>query len=394
MAEQGQDTINITLIYRKLNGILTATEEERLQKWLEASAEHRRYFEQMRRYLEQVPECVVSEDEIDEAWEVLAGKVVSRRRRSWRIWGVYGTSVAAMFVLCLGGWMLWKGMPAPEKGEVREIVRNEIVPGQRVAILELANGEAHRLGVAGLQEKQIGNHITVDSCRLSYVRPDTQSLQVAYNRLSVPRGGEYQLKLEDGTKVWLNSDSRLKYPEVFVGSLREVFLEGEAYFEVAADSLKPFVVYAGEQQVKVLGTGFGITYYADEPFQTVTLVKGKVEVGFHESELGGFVLSPGKQVVYERNSRRVSCKNVDVREYVAWKDGKYVFAQKRLEEILNTLSRWYDFQVFYQNARCKDILFSGEIKRFEHFGSILDLIQKTSDVRFDIRGNTVQVMAN
>ncbi|MDE7373928.1 MAG: FecR domain-containing protein, partial [Odoribacter sp.] len=250
MVGQGQDVINITLIYRKLNGELTASEEDRLQKWLEASAEHRRYFERMRRYVEQLPECAVSEDEIDKAWKALAGKVASRQRRSWRILGVYGTSVAAMIVLCLGGWMLWKGMSEPEKGKVGEIVRNEIVPGQHMAILELANGESHRLGITGLQEKQIGTHIMVDSCRLSYVRPDSsdsQSLQIAYNKLSVPRGGEYQLKLEDGTRVWLNSDSRLKYPEVFVGNLREVFWEGEAYFEVAADSLRPFVVNAGEQ---------------------------------------------------------------------------------------------------------------------------------------------------
>ena len=387
MAEQGQDTINITLIYRKLNGILTATEEERLQKWLEASAEHRRYFEQMRRYLEQVPECVVSEDEIDEAWEVLAGKVVSRRRRSWRIWGVYGTSVAAMFVLCLGGWMLWKGMPAPEKGEVREIVRNEIVPGQRVAILELANGEAHRLGVAGLQEKQIGNHITVDSCRLSYVRPDSQSLQIAYNRLSVPRGGEYQLKLEDGTKVWLNSDSRLKYPEVFVGSLREVFLEGEAYFEVAADSLKPFVVNADEVAVTVLGTRFNVATYAERRGVETTLVAGSVRVCNGEKEV---MLASGEQALAD-NKGEIVKRQVDTRMFVSWIEGIFEFEAMPLSEIMERLARWYDIEFRFDSKDLYERCFTGVFKRDENLNGILKVIEKTTNVRFDIKGSEVVV---
>ncbi|MDE6451450.1 MAG: DUF4974 domain-containing protein, partial [Odoribacter sp.] len=207
-------------------------------------------------------------------------------------------------------------------------------------------------------------------------------------------GGEYQLKLEDGTKVWLNSDSHLKYPEAFVGRQREVFLEGEAYFEVAQNIQKPFIVRAGNQMIKVLGTGFGITYYTDEEVQTVTLVHGKVEVGFREVDQSSFILCPGQQISYNRSNHQVKYENVDVWEHIAWKDGKYVFNKKRLEDMLNTLSRWYDFQVFYRDDRCKDILFSGEIRRFENFSSILELIQKTSDVRFVVTGDMVQVIKN
>lgn len=395
MMEQNRKAIPISLIYKKFSKKLTEKEEKEFQEWLGESPAHAGYFERMRYYFEQMPEAGVSEKEVDDAWNAFSGKVVLRRSRmrTRRMW--YGAGVAAMITVLLGVWMLWKGTGA-EVPRLQEQTAGgpEITPGQYAATLELAGGELHRLGNTGRTETCIREHIVADSGRLSYVRPDSRSMQVVYNKLSVPRGGEYQLKLEDGTRVWLNSASQLKYPEVFVGRQREVFLEGEAYFEVAADTLRPFVVHAGNQLVKVLGTGFGMTYYADEACQTVTLVKGKVEVGFREAVQDKFILTPGKQMVYDRNSHRVACKKVDVREYVAWKDGKYVFTQKRLEEILNTLSRWYDFQVFYQNARCKDILFSGEIKRFENFRSILELIQKTSDVSFGIRDNTVQVMAN
>lgn len=384
-----RERLPIELLYKKLENTLSDKENEEVEQWLMVSA-HRKYFEQLERFFN-LPECAeVSEQELYGAWQVLCKRIY---RYSWRrkrkISGIIAVAASLFMGICI--WALFFRSVESSNPEERIVC---IVPGKHCATLELADGEIHQLGGVEMREKRIDSHILVDSGQLSYIRPDSQKLQVVYNKLSVPRGGEYQLKLEDGTKVWLNSDTRLRYPEVFIDKQREVFLEGEAYFEVAQNTQQPFIVHAGNQTVKVLGTGFGMTYYADEEVQTVTLVHGKVEVGFGEADRRNIVLCPGKQFLYNRTNHQVKCEDVDVRKYVAWKDGKYVFAKKRLKDMLNTLSRWYDFQVFYRDDRCKDILFSGEIRRFENFSSILELIQKTSDVRFVVTGNMVQVIHN
>lgn len=158
----------------------------------------------------------------------------------------------------------------------------QIRPGQRNAILELADGKVYNL--TSLEyggNNRISENIIVDSCCLDYLRPDTLiPVALAWHKVIVPRGGEFQISLEDGTRVWLNSESTLKYPEVFTGTTREVFLEGEAYFEVARNTNCPFIVHSGIQNIRVLGTSFGITNYADDQNLTTTLVSGKVQVEF------------------------------------------------------------------------------------------------------------------
>lgn len=189
----------------------------------------------------------------------------------------------------------------------------------------------------------------------------------------------------------MNSESRLRYPVAFFNDTREVYLEGEAYFEVQRDANRPFIVHAGEQKVTVLGTSFGISCYASEVNDYTTLVSGKVKVDFERGKQS-FVLEPGMQVAYDKKSGIATERKVDVAEFVAWKNGKYVFKQKRLEDILSTLSRWYDFEVFYQNEDVKESLFSGELRRFDDFNYLLRLIERTSDVKFIIDKKVVRVM--
>ena len=271
----------------------------------------------------------------------------------------------------------------------------KIIPGQYNAVLEMADGATYQLGEQQyfLQERT-GNQIKVDSTVLSYLPVNNKSglsQDIVYNKLSVPKGGEYRIELEDGTKVWINSASRLRYPVVFSGDTREVYLEGEAYFEVRRDSSRPFIVHAGDQRVTVLGTSFGMTCYANEVNDYTTLVSGKVKVELQQGKQA-FVLKPGTQVEYNKESGMVRERRVDVAEFVAWKEGKYVFKQKRLEDILSTLSRWYDFEVFYQNSEMKEVLFSGELRRFDDFNYLLQLIERTSDVKFIIDKKVVQVV--
>lgn len=388
-----KNEISIELIYKKIDGVLNKQEEELFRNWMESSHEHKEYFERLRYFYDVEGDQGVSPKELEDGWKDFVKRAdlykrADRRKVVSRLVAV----AASVVVLVVVGWIFGTKQNSTS-GSVHPKEYTGIVPGHQTAILELADGKTYELGsVLEQRENIIGENIIVDSCLLSYVKADSPSAIVpAYNKLTVPRGGEYQLKLEDGTKIWLNSDTRLKYPAAFAGKIREVFLEGEAYFEVAKDSSRPFVVHAGIQRVTVLGTSFGMSCYSDDNMQSTTLVQGKVEVQFPGYATGTFLLEDGKQVLYDKLNRKVSQQQVNVREFVSWKEGKYVFTRKRLEDMLNTLSRWYDCQVFYQNSSCKEILFSGEIERFENFRVILKLIEKTSDVKFTVNNNIVIV---
>ncbi|MEG1949230.1 MAG: FecR domain-containing protein [Odoribacter sp.] len=388
-----EKSVSIELIYKKIANELTKEEEDFFIDWIEECPEHRVYFERMKCFYEVAKEGKVSGEELEDAWTDFVKRMNKQKRISrLKIISRWVAVAASVVVVGMVGWfyeMNWQG-------NIRnEIKCQEIVPGRQLALLELSDGKIYELGNMIDQKKRvIGGNIVVDSCFLSYGKPDSMVLNthLVYNKLVVPRGGEYQLKLADGTKVWLNSDTRLKYPETFTGDKREVFLDGEAYFEVAKDSRHPFIVHSGVQKVKVLGTCFGITCYADANEQYTTLVEGKVEIEFPGYVSDKYQLEPGKQILFDHLKLEITKRSVNVREFVSWKEGKYVFAKKRLEDMLNTLSRWYNFQVFYQNNDCKEILFSGEIQRFDNFNAILKLIEKTSDVKFIVNDNVVRVM--
>ena len=387
------NTISASLIYRKIEGKLSVVEEERFEAWLKEGQEHREYYERMRRMYQQENVQDVGIGGIQDVWAVFEKRVQGQRKierkRRW-MW-VMSAAAAGAIVLCCCLFVYYR---ANTEQKVNVAVQ-KIVPGQYNAVLEMADGSTYQLGEQqySLQEKT-GNQIKVDSTLLSYLPVNKRSdvLQdIVYNKLSVPKGGEYRIELEDGTKVWINSASRLRYPVVFSSNSREVYLEGEAYFEVQRDVDRPFIVHSGEQKVTVLGTSFGISCYASEANDYTTLVSGKVKVDFERGKQS-FMLEPGMQVAYNKESGIAIEKKVDVAEFVAWKNGKYIFNQKRLEDILSTLSRWYDFEVFYRNEDVKEVLFSGELRRFDDFSYLLRLIERTSDVKFVIDKKVVQVM--
>ncbi len=384
------ETISASMIYRKIEGKLSENEEVRFNIWLKESREHQEYYKRMQKLYERENVWEISGEEVREAWHTFEQQMKGCRQTTRKRHLVWGMSVAAsVIVVFCSYWFMYH----PTTRE--EMAVQKIIPGQYSAVLEMADGKMYRLGEErySLQEKT-GNRIKIDSAFLSYLPTDDVRVvahEIVYNKLSIPRGGEYRIELEDGTKVWINSASRLQYPVVFSGDTREVYLEGEAYFEVRRDSSRPFIVHAGQQKVTVLGTSFGITCYGNEVNDYTTLVSGKVNVELEQGKQA-FMLEPGMQVEYNKVSGMVRERRVDVAEFVAWKEGKYVFKQKRLEDILSTLSRWYDFEVFYQNSEMKEVLFSGELRRFDDFNYLLRLIERTSDVKFVIDKKVVQVM--
>ncbi|BDF53839.1 iron dicitrate transporter FecR [Odoribacteraceae bacterium] len=309
-----------------------------------------------------------------------------RRGHSGRIRIVRWVAVvAAMWVLALGV-TLW--MTFGKKENVAPLpVASKIIPaGEKKATLTLADGtEVHveEITARVLQEK--GMNIEYRNGEIVYHKSEEETTEVVYNKLEVPRGGECMIKLDDGTKVWVNAETKLKYPVVFVGDRREVVLEGEAFFDVAKNE-KPFIVKTSFGDVRVLGTAFGISAYASEPESYTTLVRGKVSV--EREGIKPVVILPGEQVVTFKDGKMIK-QEVDVEEFVGWKDGIYVFKEKSLGEIMKTLERWYNISVDFQDKSLVDLPFTGNLKRYDDINVFFDALTRTGDMKYRVKGNQV-----
>lgn len=387
MTDLEMEGITVEWLYRKLENTISDEENVKVEKWLEVPA-HQVYFRNLQRFYQLSEHTAISEQELNEAWEIMRKRIAERRGRHVKQF-LQRIAVASSLVIGVGLWVLFSKESVSVSGEAQTIA---ISPGKYNAVLELSDGKKYDLKKDNRINNKIKDHIVVDSGCLNYSGQDMVGPEeLSHHKLIVPRGGEFQIVLADGTKVWVNAESQLKYPEVFSGKFREVYLEGEAYFEVAKKPEQPFIVYSGIQKITALGTGFGVSCYSDEQGLATTLVEGKVKVEYPGVIEQVFTLEPGYRIFYDFARNRIEQKKVDTREFVAWKDGKYVFTRKRLEDMLNTLSRWYDFQVFYQNQEVKEVLFSGELMRFGNFNDMLRLIEKSSDVKFAVKEHVVVV---
>lgn len=269
----------------------------------------------------------------------------------------------------------------------------DLNPGSKKAELVLADGR-----IVNLEEysKSIDINDTTEikntGKELIYDKSEKQNVDVlSYNSLVIPRGGEYQIKLADGTKVWINSESKLRYPVQFGSDKRVVYLEGEAYFDVEKDKNRPFIVKTQGVDVKVLGTSFNVCSYIDEKEIQTTLVEGKVEVRDNNGKKEKVILEPGYQARFNRKNFALTSQKVDVALYTSWKDERFVFENIRLEDLLKRLARWYDVEVFYMNNEVKDIRFSGGIKRYDKLDKLLYMFERTHYVDFRMKGRTLTV---
>ena len=269
-------------------------------------------------------------------------------------------------------------------------VVQRLEPMGRGVILEVVGGES--MVLAKEQEKMIkvGNGVAVLQNARGLIYSDTvQRQKVDTNVLRIPRGGEFTLQLADGTKVYLNSATELRYPVAFVGQDRRVYLRGEAYFEVAKDAEHPFIVIADDVQVKVYGTSFNVNTHSHDGIRTV-LVEGKVGIKGRVSD-EEYMMKPNEMAFYNRASCEMEVKEVNPDLYTLWRKGVLVFERESLENIMNTLSLWYDMEIFFQSESVKSLHFSGHMKRYEQIEDILHAITDATGVVFTINGRTVCV---
>lgn len=302
------------------------------------------------------------------------------RIRRWTIWG---SSIAAVLILVFVLVRPWK-----YNGNMQEFVKETqhiIPPGSSMAILKLADGRMIEIGKQPLKLKDTqGSMVKYENGRLSYSSGKETTITEAYNELVVPVGGECHVLLEDGTDVWLNADSKLKYPIVFNGESREVVLSGEACFEVKKDN-RPFIVNLESGDITVLGTSFGVSAYPGYPNYT-TLVRGSVR--FTSLRREQIVLTPGEQAVVDIFGS-LKKRNVDVEEFVGWKDGVFIFKDKPLAEIMEILERWYGVHVIFQDNSLKELEYTGSLERYDSINTFLQLLEKLEEIQYEIKGNTI-----
>lgn len=272
---------------------------------------------------------------------------------------------------------------------IKNAPQQDVAPGGDKAVLTLADGRTIILDSAGngILANQSGTKvIKKEDGQLLYSNNATESSEMAYNLLTTPRGGQYKITLPDGSKVWLNAASSLKYPIAFTGKERKVEITGEAYFEVAKDASKPFKVNFNSIEVEVLGTHFNIKAYSDEESIKTTLLEGKVKVSTGSDTKQ---LAPGQQAQVKSSANIKVLNDVDLEETVAWKDGNFQFENTSLQDVMRQLSRWYDVEISYRGTIHKN--FIGSISRDVKLTQVLSMLQQTSKLKFVIEGKNIIV---
>ena len=376
------------LISGKLDDRLSPMEETELSDWLAEDVGHEEVYAEIKKIRDQVK--LLHRDFAPDTENVLKRVKRGRGRQiGFRYWWKY----AALFILPLGvALILWQGMKN-ESVEVHRQFSAVSRPGGERAILKLYDGKTIMLDStmkSSLIAHEANVRIEMDSNHLlRYSSYDSIGITDANknNELIIPKGGEYQVVLADGTKVWLNSASRLIYPQSFMGKERRVVLSGEAFFDVAHDAERPFIVETSRMNVKVLGTRFNVNDYDDNEEVSTTLVNGSVEIVSGGQQ--AFRLVPGEQAYGKENE--LEKREVNVRLYTSWIDGKFLFNNTELEEIAKQISRWYDVEIFFSSENVKKVRFTGAIVKFKPLDDLVRMIESTSQVRFSVKGKTIVI---
>ncbi len=375
------------LLQKYFSGTIMPDEQRLLDSWMKEKEEHKQLFDRLRKDTRFAEEYgIFREVDTTRAWETFRVKNGLRRQRRMTTWIKYA-AVIALPLLIAGVWLLFPrgGERSIPVAQNTKIVKREVSP-----VLEVVGGGKVILEKEKDKMIEAGRGVDVQQSSGMLVYSDSVvSEYVDTNVLRIPKGGEFKLQLADGTRVYLNSATDLRYPVAFTGPERRVYLKGEAYFEVAKDVEHPFIVVTDDVQVRVYGTSFNVNTLGADGVRTV-LVEGKVGIRGQDLDRE-YVLKPNELAFYDRNSRDMKIETVDPDLYTLWRKGIFVFERETLENIMNTLSLWYDMEVFFQSESAKQLHFSGHMKRYEQIEDILHAITDATGVVFTINDRTVCV---
>lgn len=381
----------VLLLQKQLRGeVLTTAEGDKLESWKKSRPENLKLYNQvndpagLKDLLHQWHSIeLTKESNKKRLISQVAGAPVVNKVHFMRRWGW-----AAAVVLFILGAGVFAFLEKSNKVKDNLVLLQDVAPGGNKATLLLANGSSVVLDSTGNRVIQQGNTAIQQSNGQLQYQAGGNAADAGYNTLSTPRGAQYRVTLSDGTKVWLNSASSLKYPAVFTGKERIVELHGQGYFEVAKHAGLPFKVKVNNMEVNVLGTHFDIMAYSDEKMISTTLLEGAVQIhSGGETQL----LKPGQQAVLNKESQLLSVHEVAVNKVVAWKEGLFVFNNIDLPTILREISRWYDVEIVYEvvpNGK----LYGGGISRQLQLSEILHFLEANGINRFKITGRKVIVL--
>lgn len=368
-----QSTFHKQLVDRYVNNTATEAELEVIDQLIRAG-------ELDNMLMMHMEESWQAEEAVFESVEQVEAEITVRR---FKLWPRIAMAAAAITAITLGTW-LYYAANAPRHPEFISgyPIANDIAPGGNKATLTLANGKT-----ITLSDAKTG--IVIDAGKLTYndgtlLRGDaTEGIKSALMAINTPKGGQYVIILPEGTKVWLNAASSLKFPKTFTGDAsRTVELNGEAYFEVSKDKKHPFRVLSAGQQVEVLGTHFNMYAYNDEVNIKTTLLEGSVKIN------DATILKPNEEALVTNG--KVTVSQVNAKEAIAWKNGYFSFQDTPIKEVMTILSRWYNIEVSFTDKVISEG-FTGKFSRFRNISEVLRMLEKTGQVRFKIEGRRVIV---
>lgn len=380
------------LIIREVFGQLDPEQQKELDLWKEKNRKTYNFLYDSKNF--ESRKAKMANIDISEEWRLFQKRNNRKRKKIYQVFKYAASIIILLSLTTLAYW--WVNQKNGDN--TKEVVSLGIPHGEKKAELVLSNGKSIQLTPGLLKEvrEADGTLISNDSLMLSYKELAESNKQNStpdlYNEIRVVRGGEYFLILSDGTKVWLNSLSTLKYPVKFFGKERIVELTGEAYFEVAHDPEHRFVVKNRDYDIRVMGTCFNVSCYDDDDELITTLVDGNVEISNIKGVPDkGFNLLVNDQLVFNRLNRSVKMQKVDAKAYSSWIEGRFIFENESLEKIFHKLERWYNIDVFFIENDARYFEFTGILPRFENFEVMMEMLETISEVEYTIKDRTVLI---
>ena len=380
--------LHIAQLFNKLlKGEISPKEKKELQDWRDENSQNLLLYNKLTdaAYLHS-QQIGLDAIDITQSWDVVLKRTKKSKKTSLGFLKYAAAISAIVFSLYL--FYSRKNLNHNLSNHSENVINQRIAPGGKNAVLILSNGDQIdlRTNSGTILDKGSGIRLNNKSNILIYANKSTSNVdeKILYNTIVIPQGGEYQLRLADGTLIWMNSLSQLRYPTRFSKNHREVYLSGEAYFEVAKDASKPFIVSTKKTRVVVLGTRFNVSAYDDNPVNTTTLLEGSVKL---QGRTSSSVLSPNQQALVDANGTIDLIRKVDANKSIDWKNGFFELENSDIRQIMTKAARWYDIKVQFENTIPETKLY-GRISRNVDFDELLEIL-RFEGVNISVEGKNV-----
>lgn len=387
------ESISWKFFKRAISGDLSDSEALVFKDWLESDAANELYFTRAKKYFNKkdMEDEASRKTQTDQAWHHFRKYVRDRKVKKM----YYGLSTAAVLAILVSTmFLLIQNFRDKQEASTQFSQSETIPPGSAQAVLTIDNADTFFLEKADttISYDNAGSRIDVKSGTIDYKYGVDLKEKSVINRLVIPHGGEFKVRLPDGSLLYVNSETTVEYSIPFERSKREIYVSGEVYIDVAKDSVRPFIVKTDDFSVQALGTAFNVSSYPEDDLAATTLLSGLVEVRcIREHAADIFLLEPDQQLVFNRLDCNPSICQVDASSIVAWTTGYFVFKDETLESIFRKLERWYEFETFFFSEEAESELFTGKLPRFDNLQEILKIVDRVSNSKIELNGKTVVI---